>query len=93
MNYDVGSAAVALYKNSTDSEQCKELLSRIFLAISTTEKHRGKLVQQGGGKVRRHRIFSVRSQAISINRVSAKQSNFVGTFICLNLRKLGIGYL
>ena len=52
MNYDVGSAAVALCKNSTDSEQCKELLSRIFLAISTTEKHRGKLVQQGGGKVR-----------------------------------------
>ena len=51
MNYDVGSAAVALCKNSTDSEQCKELLSRIFLAISTTEKHRGKLVQQGGGKV------------------------------------------
>lgn len=55
MNSNVGSAAVALCKNSTDSEQCRELLSRIFLALTTNDKHRGKLVQQGGGKVRLHR--------------------------------------
>lgn len=50
MDYNVGSAAVALCK--TESQQCKELLSRIFLALCADHKHRGKLVQQGVGKVR-----------------------------------------
>lgn len=51
MSYEVGSAAVALSKLVTDSPQTKELLSRVLLAIVTNEKHRGKAVQQGCGKV------------------------------------------
>lgn len=51
ISYEVGSAAVALANIVSESSQCKELLSRIFLAIATDEKHRGRLVQQGGGKV------------------------------------------
>ena len=51
MSYGVGSAAVALSSIVSESERCKELLSRIFLAVVADEKHRGKLVQQGGGKV------------------------------------------
>ena len=50
-SYDVGSAAVALCSAAVDSPQCKELLSRIFLALVQDDKMRGRLVQQGGGKV------------------------------------------
>lgn len=57
VGYDVGSAAVALCKSATDSLQCKELLSRIFLALTQNVKHRGKLVQQGGGKVTCTHLF------------------------------------
>ncbi|XP_067935381.1 protein unc-45 homolog B-like isoform X2 [Watersipora subatra] len=51
ISYGVGSAAVALASIVTESNGCKELLSRVFLALVTNAKDRGKLVQQGGGKV------------------------------------------
>lgn len=50
----MGSAAVALANVVNESDRCKELLSRIFLAVSANEKHRGQLVQQGAGKVKLH---------------------------------------
>lgn len=51
MKHNVGSAAVALCKVAKDSEQCKEMLSRIFHALILDQNNRGKLVQQGAGKV------------------------------------------
>lgn len=74
MSYEVGSAAVALSKLVADSPQCKELLSRIFLAIVTDEKHRGKLVQQGGGKVSPVTV----SNLISLS--AARDMGYIHTF-------------
>lgn len=45
---DAAGALVALCK--TTSANCKELLSRVFLALVTEPQHRGVVVQQGGGK-------------------------------------------
>eukprot|EP00118_Oscarella_pearsei_P009978 m.59015 g.59015 ORF g.59015 m.59015 type:complete len:918 (+) comp34855_c0_seq13:42-2795(+) len=49
MKCNVTTALVALA--STESDGCRELLSRIFLALTTEHKYRGHIVQQGGAKV------------------------------------------
>lgn len=69
MSYDVGSATVSLASLVTDSPKCKELLSRIFLAIATEEKYRGKLVQQGGGKVSTELHFRVCLYYSQVNKL------------------------
>lgn len=45
----VTSALVALSK--TDSQNCKELIARVFNGICSQQENRGIVVQQGGGKV------------------------------------------
>ena len=47
----VASALVAL-TSTTDSENTRELLSRVFRAVAEEESSRGSMVQQGSAKVR-----------------------------------------
>jgi hypothetical protein len=50
MEADAVSALVHL-ANNTESAASREMLSRVFLALVTDQKHRGKVVQLGGAKV------------------------------------------
>ncbi|PIK61115.1 hypothetical protein BSL78_01940 [Apostichopus japonicus] len=65
---DIITALVALSK--TESENSRELLSRVYLAIAEDEKHRGNLVQKGGAKC----LIPLANEGTEVGKTRAAQA-------------------
>ncbi|XP_074656481.1 protein unc-45 homolog B-like [Tubulanus polymorphus] len=65
----VSSSLVAL-ASGTESDNTKELIARVFLAIVTEQEHRGVCVQQGAAKV----LLSLALKGTDMGRVLASQA-------------------
>lgn len=65
---DIITALVALSK--TESENSRELLARVYLAIAEDEKHRGALVQKGGAKC----LIPLANEGTDVGKTRAAQA-------------------